>query len=945
MNNVNTIFYFANTYDEYREKLDTGLVSPSTIVFVQEQKAIYKGVNDKGEPVRFGNMSVEDIKQAIESIVGDTLAIENDKLDVDINTLFSDPTVIEKINTAINISLANPTQDFTNILLDVINRCISSIDYPNLKGPKGDQGDQGIQGPKGDKGDDGYSITKMTTVPTAEKTTVTFQSRGINLGSFDVYNGAKGEKGDQGPQGERGPAGETGPQGEPGQPGTGLTPEQLESIERADEELRGQIDLLKNDVLELQQHQSSGSGIDLNTAINGTISHLNNNGWQDVFTYGNGWDNKLKQYLVGVGLIEQNGSTIKYTASDLCSLYDNLSEQVQQLSVGFDPNGNTINMDQLKAAVLADIKQDSAWIAMTTHLNIWNSAYPITESAWTEFTGKVNRHDGQLSAISQQYAAVSTDLVYTNALLEAVADENKSFAGVSSSYGTYRVDGNGNPIYCEEDGHAVYEKDDDGNAIPYTALVMKYVDENNNIVSSSNKIPVRDANGDERRDSNGNVIYKQMAFKVFYKADANGDYTQNYYFDGPVLDVHVNSLGSANIMSGHKDQNGNLTWAYNNTYKVNFITNYGPTRIAYRKARQFDIKTSAGFVTTSTIDSAVAGLFAEDKNSLSKANVKSYVDKYSSVASLSAEVDDVKATIEAVVDGSGSAARIKADQIILDGQTIANELKALDSVQVGKDTGLHIITTASDKNGLIFYNQQGQDVGGFYIDENGYLQLRLLGPDGSYYNVDWSNMNKMQTTVEHIRRWEDTGEFTIVADINSPTGIDNWVLYSNLLGDITKSELAKIKRIISTGSGTHAYKYFTTYPEEAEFNNFYHDGYISNSERATYSNAIEGFYTFGNRNNDVLKYTKIYRVYYWLNSTYDDGYITDSMLTEKTQDIMDYKIVPDGQQEYGKICLDVQSDGETLVDPVMRIAIHKLHADGSRSLSLLINESVYKNIQ
>jgi hypothetical protein len=141
MNNVNTIFYFANTYDEYREKLDTGLVSPSTIVFVQEQKAIYKGVNGNGEPVRFGNMSVEDIKRAIESIVGDTLTIENNKLDVDINTLFSDPTVIEKINTAINTSLAHPTQDFANILLAVINRCISSIDYPNLKGPKGDQGD------------------------------------------------------------------------------------------------------------------------------------------------------------------------------------------------------------------------------------------------------------------------------------------------------------------------------------------------------------------------------------------------------------------------------------------------------------------------------------------------------------------------------------------------------------------------------------------------------------------------------------------------------------------------------------------------------------------------------------------------------------------------------------------------------------------------------------
>jgi hypothetical protein len=120
------------------------------------------------------------------------------------------------------------------------------------------------------------------------------------------------------------------------------------------------------------------------------------------------------------------------------------------------------------------------------------------------------------------------------------------------------------------------------------------------------------------------------------------------------------------------------------------------------------------------------------------------------------------------------------------------------------------------------------------------------------------------------------------------------VLYNDLIGDITEPELAKIKRIISGASGTHAYKYFTTYPEESEFNNFYHDGYISNSERATYSNTTEGFYTFGNRNTDVSTYTKISYVYHWLNTTYDDDMLTDYMLTENTQDIMDYQIVSDG---------------------------------------------------
>lgn len=353
---------------------------------------------------------------------------------------------------------------------------------------------------------------------------------------------------------------------------------------------------------------------------------------------------------------------------------------------------------------------------------------------------------------------------------------------------------------------------------------------------------------------------------------------------------------------------------------------------------------TAGLITTATLDNAVASLISGSSDSGLKSAVTTKISDGIASADLVAANDYNAASIVAMVNASNdSSIKLSADKITLDGQTIANELKALTSVQVGKDTGLHIVTTASDENGLIFYNQQGQDVGSFYIDESGYLQLRLLGPDGSYYNVDWSNMNKM--SIEYIRRWEDTGYFTIVEDTSDPTSYDTWYLYNIVMNDITESELATIKSIVSSGSGTYAYKYFTTYPEEAGFNNFYHNGYISNSEPATYDNTTEGFCTFGNKNNDILEYKKISYVYSWLNSTYDDDYNTDSALTENTQYRMDYQIVSDGQQGCGKICLDVQSDGETLVDPVMRITIHKLHAKGDRNLSFLVNKSVYNNIQ
>ena len=60
---INTIFYFVNDFDTYQQKVQQHDISAKTIVFVEDQQAIYK------DGKRYGNMGYDDIKQKVIDIV------------------------------------------------------------------------------------------------------------------------------------------------------------------------------------------------------------------------------------------------------------------------------------------------------------------------------------------------------------------------------------------------------------------------------------------------------------------------------------------------------------------------------------------------------------------------------------------------------------------------------------------------------------------------------------------------------------------------------------------------------------------------------------------------------------------------------------------------------------------------------------------------------------
>ena len=60
---INTIFYFVNDFDTYQQKVQQHDISAKTIVFVEDQQAIYK------DGKRYGNMGYDDIKEKVIEIV------------------------------------------------------------------------------------------------------------------------------------------------------------------------------------------------------------------------------------------------------------------------------------------------------------------------------------------------------------------------------------------------------------------------------------------------------------------------------------------------------------------------------------------------------------------------------------------------------------------------------------------------------------------------------------------------------------------------------------------------------------------------------------------------------------------------------------------------------------------------------------------------------------
>lgn len=67
---INTIFYFVKDFDTYEQKLDAGKILAKTIVFVENEKAIYKN------GVRYGNMSDTDFRNKVTEVMNSDTVIQ-----------------------------------------------------------------------------------------------------------------------------------------------------------------------------------------------------------------------------------------------------------------------------------------------------------------------------------------------------------------------------------------------------------------------------------------------------------------------------------------------------------------------------------------------------------------------------------------------------------------------------------------------------------------------------------------------------------------------------------------------------------------------------------------------------------------------------------------------------------------------------------------------------
>ena len=92
---INTIFYYPDslTFDEYQEQLQAGNISARTIVFANNQKAIYKG------GVKYGGWSVQEFHDAVESLYDDSWI--KDEIDGIKNDIIAANGRIDGLNTLV----------------------------------------------------------------------------------------------------------------------------------------------------------------------------------------------------------------------------------------------------------------------------------------------------------------------------------------------------------------------------------------------------------------------------------------------------------------------------------------------------------------------------------------------------------------------------------------------------------------------------------------------------------------------------------------------------------------------------------------------------------------------------------------------------------------------------------------------------------------------------
>lgn len=464
-------------------------------------------------------------------------------------------------------------------------------------------------GADGKDGKDGQNGKSAYEIAVENGFTGTVEEWLNSLKGKDGQNGTNGRDGQDGQNGKDGVDGKDGKDGRDGVDGKdgqdGYTP----TID--DQQLITVIEYVINNH---EGGQQGGSEVDIDEIVNKVINVLNTKPWGEIFT-SNGWSDAINAYLQQIGLIgqevdEQGNRITKYNYSEMIQKLDEISSKVDSIELFTDEDGNMITIEDLYSRIDQTVNNHTAITALEAKLAQWETDGPVVESAWSITVNKVDNLDDRLTALAEQQASVIDQDSYTLSLLHLTADETSSMASLTSSYGDYFFDENGNPIYEEDvNGNVIYNRDEEGKAIPYSGVILKYLDANGNELPDNHTIDQRVPykkevkNGDEiafqnLTDKNGNIIYRQRAIKVYYLADANGNYIDNTPY------VRADNIN-----------NGDITWSVNSNYKdidgnslkvINYSGN-----IAYHKKRKFKLRSEAGFITKSNAEEALSEQFAK----------------------------------------------------------------------------------------------------------------------------------------------------------------------------------------------------------------------------------------------------------------------------------------------------------------------------------------------
>ena len=156
---------------------------------------------------------------------------------------------------------------------------------------------------------------------------------------------------------------------------------------------------------------------------------------------------------------------------------------------------------------------DSAIASMQASIADWDTSKPNINAALARTENRVSNTEDGLVAVSGQSASVVGDYSFTSSQLALQANESNATASLSSTYGQYLYDDEGNPIYeVDANSEPIYQVDELGHKIPYTGLILKYVDADGNLVDNptvkAQRYVEKVVDGEVVLDENGNKQYE-----------------------------------------------------------------------------------------------------------------------------------------------------------------------------------------------------------------------------------------------------------------------------------------------------------------------------------------------------------------------------------------------------------------------------------------------------